>query len=130
MCKIKGCEANAVGKGLCAKHYMRARRHGSTKVVNKRGPKGPRGGDGIFFEPGDKDNLKSHLLAHRIRMSPRTFERYWTANKIMLWSRMTEKQMLRTIKDAQRPNGSLNVSKLVRDTVETYVKKHPEFDWD
>jgi hypothetical protein len=28
MCNIDGCQGKAVGRGLCAKHYMRARRNG------------------------------------------------------------------------------------------------------
>jgi hypothetical protein len=38
LCRIDGCEAKAVGKGLCFKHYQRVRRHGDPSVVRKPGP--------------------------------------------------------------------------------------------
>jgi hypothetical protein len=44
-CKVEGCSNAAVAKGLCAKHYMRARRTGdpAIKLKLKPGPK-PRPG--------------------------------------------------------------------------------------
>jgi len=35
LCRIEGCEAKSVGKGLCFKHYQRQRRHGDPSVVHK-----------------------------------------------------------------------------------------------
>jgi hypothetical protein len=39
MCLIHGCDAPAVAKGLCAKHYARQRRNGDAMKTAKRGPK-------------------------------------------------------------------------------------------
>jgi len=39
ICTFPGCEAESIAKGLCPKHYMRARRHGDAAVTQKRGPK-------------------------------------------------------------------------------------------
>ena len=38
-CSIDGCGKPAIAKGLCAQHYMRARRHGSPDVTLPPGPK-------------------------------------------------------------------------------------------
>jgi hypothetical protein len=35
-CRIEGCEAKAVGKGLCWKHYQRQRRYGDPSVVHQQ----------------------------------------------------------------------------------------------
>jgi hypothetical protein len=37
MCRIEGCGAKPVARGLCAKHYMRRRRQGSPDKVGKPG---------------------------------------------------------------------------------------------
>ena|SRR5712671_5876659 len=126
MCKIKRCDADATAKGLCAKHYMRARRHGSAKVVNKRGRK-PGSISGSIFTTEDKEQLKAHLLAHGNKWSSRTFERYWLANKLLAASVSGgEKKMIAVVKSASRPNGSVNVSKLVRIAAELFAEKYPE----
>jgi len=39
MCKIEGCDRKPVANGLCAKHYMRARRTGDPTQTRKPGPK-------------------------------------------------------------------------------------------
>jgi hypothetical protein len=39
MCTIDGCTGRAVAKGLCAKHYMRARRTGDPANTRKPGGK-------------------------------------------------------------------------------------------
>ncbi len=39
MCSILGCVNNAVVRGLCRMHYMRARRTGDATRTRKRGPK-------------------------------------------------------------------------------------------
>jgi hypothetical protein len=39
MCKVADCQGKPVAKGLCAKHYMRARRCGDPEQTRKRGPK-------------------------------------------------------------------------------------------
>jgi hypothetical protein len=42
MCKIEGCGAKPVARGLCPKHYMRKRRQGSPRKVGKPGrPRSP-----------------------------------------------------------------------------------------
>jgi hypothetical protein len=45
MCKIEGCDAKPVAKGLCLKHYMRERRTGHATATHKRGR--PAIGDGV-----------------------------------------------------------------------------------
>lgn len=63
MCKIKGCEAKPVAKGLCAKHYMRKRRQGSVRKMGKPGrPQSP---------------LLGYLRDHKLygRSTPRTLAR-------------------------------------------------------
>lgn len=35
MCQVDGCQSNPIAKGLCAKHYTRFQRYGSTDVVRK-----------------------------------------------------------------------------------------------
>jgi hypothetical protein len=37
VCQVDGCDGKPVAKGLCAKHYMRARRQGSPDKVGKPG---------------------------------------------------------------------------------------------
>jgi hypothetical protein len=42
VCRIKGCDAKPVAKGLCPKHYMRKRRQGTARKVGKPGrPRSP-----------------------------------------------------------------------------------------
>ena len=38
MCKIAECDGKPVAKGLCARHYMRARRTGDPTETRKPGP--------------------------------------------------------------------------------------------
>lgn len=62
MCKIEGCDAKPVAKGLCAKHYMRQRRHGDAAVTGKPGPK-----------PNEAKVFARNLFRD---WSPRTLARY------------------------------------------------------
>jgi hypothetical protein len=110
-CTIDGCKAKPVSGGLCAKHYTRQRRHGSTDTVKKRGPR-----------PDEfKAKIKT-LMMNGSEWSQRTFERYWQAYKMLAESGASEdeRRQLR----AARPDGSVNVSKLVRGAEMLYrVKK-------
>jgi hypothetical protein len=100
MCSIDGCDAKPVAKGLCAKHYMRTRRHGSAAVKHKTGPK-----------PGTKvdSDLDKSLFPE---WSPRTIARYTEAERAM--RSVPEEKRKEAILAATRPNGSLNVSALYR----------------
>jgi hypothetical protein len=98
MCNIEGCDAKPVAKGLCAKHYMRSRRHGSVDVKHKTGPK-----------PGTRPDLDFHRSLFR-DWSPRTIARFTEAMRAM--SMAPDEKRIETIKAATRPNGSVNVSKL------------------
>jgi hypothetical protein len=111
MCKIEGCNAEATAKGLCAKHYMRARRHGDANTVQKRGAK---------LNPSKDIQRK---IMSQIDWSPRTFERWWLAMSIAWKSAASEEERTQIILNATRPNGSVNVSKLVRDATWLYVNK-------
>jgi predicted RNase H-like nuclease (RuvC/YqgF family) len=51
-CKVQGCPNVGIAKGLCAKHYMRARRTGDPSVRLKPGPKP---------KPGSRINVLSAL---------------------------------------------------------------------
>jgi hypothetical protein len=98
MCKIKGCWGKPVAHGLCAKHYMRLQRHGDVNRTLKRGP-------------------KPHELTPTLRqmfpeLSPRTFARYMQA-MTLLGTYCDGETRKAAIKAASRPNGSLNMSKLL-----------------
>ncbi len=55
-CSVDGCDldANRIGAGLCEKHYMRKRRHGSTDHLDsvKPGPLEHSGGYLLVYAPG------------------------------------------------------------------------------
>jgi hypothetical protein len=91
--------AHAVAHGLCAKHYMRLQRHGDVERTLKRGPKP------LFsFTPTMREMFPE--------MSPRTFARYMQAMSL-LHTYCDKETCTAAIKAAGRPNGSLNVSKLL-----------------
>jgi ParB-like chromosome segregation protein Spo0J len=52
-CSIDGCGKAATAKGLCSRHYMRQRRHGSPDVTLPPGPKKARPLAVIHHDPGD-----------------------------------------------------------------------------
>lgn len=110
MCSIKGCDAPMLAKGLCAKHYMRQRKHGKTNVVEKRGRK------------QNKDKAAQRQLMMPGGWSESTFERYWLAFKVRNSSGASDQERNQAIKNAARPSGSLNVSKLVRESWMLYFE--------
>jgi hypothetical protein len=100
MCRIKGCYAKAVSKGLCAKHLMRVRRTGDPHKTRKPGPK-----------------PSPLLAAHRGMfpdLSPRTQARQVRAFRLLRAYDPSGKVSERAIKAAGRPNGSMNASKLLK----------------
>jgi hypothetical protein len=107
LCNINGCDARVVAKGLCAKHYMRARRHGSPDKKHKPGPK--RREYRQMFRP---------MLGE---WSPRTQARWLLAQKLV-----PSKELQKLIKRASRPNGSLNVSRLLEMAAVRFVLKNKD----
>jgi hypothetical protein len=107
MCKIKGCEGKAIAKGLCAKHYMRARRTGDPKQVGKPG----RPPDPIIGMWRDQ--------MCEFGWSPRTMARYVEAMALLRDMDMETKRA--AVKAATRPNGSMNVSKLLDIAIMTLM---------
>jgi hypothetical protein len=103
ICTIEGCGARATAKGLCAKHYMRTRRHGDPNQTKPRGA--PRN--------AWKASVRE-MMSHE--MSERSFNRYFGALKKMTRTGFTKEAAQETIAEATRPNGSLNYSKLVAIT--------------
>jgi hypothetical protein len=97
MCRIKGCSGEAVAHGLCQKHYMRQRRAGNPEKVGKRGPKSP--------------EWRKTLREMFQEQSPRTHARYIKAFKLL--QAFDAEARKAAIMQASRPNGSLNVSKLL-----------------
>lgn len=75
-CKITGCEGVVKAHGLCAKHYMRQRRHGDPSVTVTPGPK-PDPNRARLFEQARYD-----LTARKgepFPVSDRPTQRYYTA---------------------------------------------------
>ena len=97
MCSIKGCCGQSVAHGLCQKHYMRLRRCGDPNRVGKRGPKRPQ------WQQGFRAMFPNY--------SPRTQARQITAFKLL--SALGSEAHNPAVAQATRPNGSLNVSKLL-----------------
>ena len=111
MCSIEGCDAPVLAKGLCAKHYMRQRKHGRADVVEKRGRR-----------PGELKAMQKQLMMQG-DWSQSRFERWWLAIRILHSSGASEPERKRVIESASRPNGSLNVSKAVRAAWDLYFDK-------
>lgn len=98
-CSVPDCGAPASAHGLCAKHYMRARRHGDPGVTHKRGPKP---------DPSSNAEMIEEL-------SPRTRARFDRAMRLDHWLRELgdEGYIEQAITAATRPNGSLNFAKVL-----------------
>ena len=78
MCHVEHCDLPAVAKGYCRKHYMRLRRHGDARQINKAGrPKLP--------TPGSPEAIEGMLysLAEIAKPSGRTFARYQRALRLI-----------------------------------------------
>src|SRR3954452_23181247 len=95
MCTIEGCGNKPVAKGLCAKHYMRLRRTGDPLRTRRSGPK-----------PSALVAAQRELLRD---CSDRAFARYRLALELL----PSKEDRKRAIAAASRPNGSLNISKLL-----------------
>jgi hypothetical protein len=112
MCAIDGCEGKAVAKGLCAKHYARLRRNGDPAEVRKAGR--PRSELGEGFE----------LAFAFPEWSPRTRARYKRALHLIAHTpqgdEITE-SAIKVERCAVRPNGTLNVSKVLRMATTGYL---------
>jgi hypothetical protein len=106
MCRIKGCKAKPVAKRLCAKHYMRFRRTGDANQTRKAGRK--------------RSEYLSHWRKHFPEYSPRTVARLVEAMRLL----PSGTKGKRLIKAATRPNGSLNVKKLLRMATVQYITRH------
>jgi len=92
MCDVKDCPNNSVAKGLCAKHYMRARRNGDPNKVRKRGP--------------TSDRPRA--------VSARTWTRFKRAGLLFELMGYPSEDFVRAMDKTKRRNGSFNVSELLR----------------
>src|SRR6266481_8229431 len=100
MCRIKGCYGKSVAHGLCQKHYMRLRRHGDPKWDAKPGPK-----------PLEwRKEMREKFFPE---MSPRTWARYCKAFLLLHSPGVSNEDRNWAFEQASRPNGSVNVSKLL-----------------
>jgi hypothetical protein len=113
ICTIEGCKAKATAKGLCAKHYMRARRHdGDPNQVNP---------------PGQRRNVELNTWKAELRegvgrlMSERTFHRYFSAIRSLQWD-TTQEVIEEMVTEATRANGSFNVSRFEALADERVIK--------
>ena len=111
MCRIKGCYGKSVAHGLCQKHYMRLRRTGDPNRIGKPGPKLP-------------EWRKALREMFQDIQSPRTHARYIEAFKLLqAFDPETRKA---AIEQAGRPNGTLNVSKLLNIAMRMTLRKLTE----
>ena len=109
MCVIEGCEGKAVAKGLCAKHYMRQRRTGYPSGIGKAGRK--RSWQRLLIEEEGLDTA----------WSSRTCTRYVQAVGMLCEAGCDTEDLDRAIDRAQRPNGTLNVSRLLEIAFKHYA---------
>jgi hypothetical protein len=92
MCDVAGCPNNSVAKGLCAKHYMRQRRHGDASTARKRGPASER--------PAG--------------VSARTWSRFARAGRLFQALGYPREDFVHAMEQTKRRNGKFNVSALLR----------------
>ena len=88
-CAFPDCQAKAVAKGLCAKHYMRLRRHGDPAKVNARGRR-------------DGDTAARKMMSE---LSDRSYARFQRGLGLL---RLFELDVAPVIAKCTRPNGSMN----------------------
>jgi hypothetical protein len=108
-CEVEGCNHGVVAKGLCAKHYMRARRTGDSSKTRRAGR--------------PRDEMLSHWRKLFPEWSPRTLARWVRARKL-LRAFASDEQVDAIIKRASRPNSkTLNVSEVgeVADSIAAMV---------
>jgi hypothetical protein len=108
MCKIKGCYGKKVARGLCAKHYMRWMRTGSTET-RKPGPR-------------PKRSLRNDIreAMREEKWSARTMARFLKAFELL--SVCGQDVSKNAILAASRRSGSLNVSKLLDLAEQAYFQ--------
>ena len=94
-CAFPGCKANADGKGLCAKHYMRLRRHGDPGKVNARGRR-------------DGDAAARKMMSE---LSDRSYARFQRGLGLL---RLFELDVAPVIAKCTRLNGSMNLAMFER----------------
>jgi hypothetical protein len=105
MCSIDGCYAKAVAKGLCAKHYMRQRRNGDPEKVCKAGRR--------------QSELSAQAKWVFPNASPTTRARWKAAMKLL----GGDPEAGEVVRRATRPNGSVNVSRMLEMAIATYLAK-------
>jgi hypothetical protein len=106
-CAHPDCQAETVAKGLCGRHYMRLRRHGDTEKVKKKGrPSGRRAAVLGAFEGSG--------------VSQRSLDRYIHAIKLLHTHGINHEPF---IKNATRPNGSMNMLRLEEMAEFAVIKK-------
>lgn len=96
ICKIEGCGSPVTAKGLCARHYMRTRRHGDAAVLKKRGPA--------------HDAGRAATYAMMKPISPRSFARFWGALRKLERAGATEAAKKQLIAEATSKNGIFSIS--------------------
>jgi hypothetical protein len=97
MCSIDGCDAKAVAKGLCAKHYARQRPNGDPEKVRKAGR--------------HRSEWSAWVEDQFREWSPRTRARYKTATRLL--GKLGDQERKEAVRLATRPNGSVNVSQML-----------------
>ena len=100
MCVFESCDRKPVAKGLCAKHYMRLRRAGNPNTVGKSGRKKSR----------ERTAFEASGIRVGVDMSLRTFARFKQAMEMLQIAGCDIKPCIAA---ALRPNGTLNVSRLL-----------------
>jgi hypothetical protein len=106
MCVIEGCDTKPVAKGLCAKHNMRQRRTGDPNRVRK---------------PGRKRNPVLELLTEN--RSRRSNMRFVLAARWLREAGADDDALRQAIKTASRPNGTLNISRLLGIAARAWWKR-------
>ncbi len=97
MCSTPDCSSPVLAKGLCAKHYMRQRRTGDPATTRKPGR--------------PLDRVTQVMRALHLDYSPRTVARYRKAMHLL--DRFDDGSKKRVLVAATRPNGTINVSRLL-----------------
>lgn len=104
-CSITDCDNPAAARGLCAKHYMRARRTGDPTVVRKRGP---------TSDPSSITSVVGSLFKEWSRSTQTRWIRAMILDRKLQEYLGADEHFTKAVMLATRPNGSLNVAKLLR----------------
>jgi hypothetical protein len=130
ICSIKNCGKPSAAHGLCAKHYMRQRRHGDPSVKHKPGPK-PR----PVVDMATAMNLVANDVSLLPKLGRALYSDSWSPRTISDWEKaMTILQSLREehgvatvliIEAAQFRNGKVNVSRLLELAQDLWLKLEP-----